>query len=351
MSLEKLVDAIGQIDPVYVEEAEQWKKEEPGRQADTEQSGRMPSKKRSQGRRRRFLYQILPTAACLVLLLSGALYIARNGLGIKGGSDKAAQDQNAGSDGMNSGEVSGEEIENCDDNDGAAQGSSSEIGDTTDDKPEQTHVPNTGLGQETLQEFLAAINEIDQIKLEYISQYGEADEASYKELGSLEELEAAYGITIQAAWLPTGMELTDYRSPAEQLVNEGTGGSAAYASARITYNAAGKVLNDNNTLHYMSRTGAQELFQSVRTVESGWIATLGEGQWETVTVQDVQMLIGHCQSGEDSCSEQNVIWSGSSTEEETANCYIAIFQKGKVTFTIITRGLSGQELFQLLTSI
>lgn len=316
MSLDKLMDAIGQIDPVYVEEAEQWKGE-----ADQ----RREKRQKKAALRRRLLHGALPTAACLALILMGAFFVIQNGGGAKKNADGSSCIEN---------DYSNE--------DGAKKPGNPNSGAASEEKNNQTANETDKVGDvETVdgldcfagQEYPITMNEIKVIETTCVP---EASAVAVTSTLSMEELQSYYGMAVQPSWLPEDMALSDYRNPALQpeWANQSNGAGQPDGSGQsvlqVGYDEAGNVVNDNNTLYYRDDTGKRELFLSVRTVEAGWIASLGEGQWETTEIQDRPVLMGHYR------------------DSTAADCYIAIFKKENVTFTIITKGFSKQELCKVL---
>lgn len=311
MRVEELIDAIGAIDPVYVREAEEWR------------------------RRQTFLYRnrkvLLPLAACLSLIVVGSAYgLFRNGglsgdKGMSGGAgmesaadagagapedaaaqaaedmaedagindvDEAAQSADtAGAADMNgkTGEAGADE--------GAAAGSASDAAGNTG--PDQASGADRQESGSLEQETRVVINEVTELRSEIYCMPGPASSQHLLP----EELAACYGVDVLPKELPEGYELTDV--PAE-----------GYA---IAYDEKGRLLDDHIRLFYENPDTGGRFTLSVRTTVSGEITGFADDELPVSLVGGNEVTIGHYREGTGAAQKDG---------------FLALFEKEGVQFAV-----------------
>lgn len=139
-------------------------------------------------------------------------------------------------------------------------------------------------------------------------------ESDHTDRLSADELQNYFGITIQPEVLPENLKLEE---------------SEGYL---IYYNAEGTVINDNNSLLYKDASGERSLTIGVRTVDMGEVTKFVSGERPSY-LNGVEVTIGHYKD---------------STE---ADCYLALFEKNGVYFTVKTEMLTEEEVLDVLREL
>ena len=103
------------------------------------------------------------------------------------------------------------------------------------------------------------------------------------------------------------------------------------AERSIYYNKDHQVVDDNNTFLYESEDGNRSLEIGVRTTESGIITEFEDDDLKTSEINNREVTIARL-----------------AAEDE---CYLAIFTKEGVTFTIQTKNLTEEELLMVLREL
>ena len=103
------------------------------------------------------------------------------------------------------------------------------------------------------------------------------------------------------------------------------------AERSIYYNKDHQVVDDNNTFLYESEDGNRSLEIGVRTMESGIITEFEDDDLKTSEINNREVTIARL-----------------AAEDE---CYLAIFTKEGVTFTIQTKNLTEEELLMVLREL
>ena len=103
------------------------------------------------------------------------------------------------------------------------------------------------------------------------------------------------------------------------------------AERSIYYNKDHQVVDDNNTFLYESEDGNRSLEIGVRTMESGIITEFEDDDLKTSVINNREVTIARL-----------------AAEDE---CYLAIFTKEGVTFTIQTKNLTEEELLMVLREL
>lgn len=142
----------------------------------------------------------------------------------------------------------------------------------------------------------------------------EAEQLAYVNASELEEY---FNVTIFPAWLPDGLSMQE---PAR-------GYSIAYGSSR-------SVLNDNNMLVYRDASGTRELCVSVRTVEAGEVLSFAETGLKSTVIDGTELTAGHYKA-----------------DQQQEDCYLAVFRKENVDFTIQAKNLTRDEVENVLYSM
>lgn len=296
MKMEELADAIGAIDPVYVEEAERWKRAD----------GKSGAKRKNYRTWR--LKRILPVAACLCVAAAGGIYgvwndgSPRTEDSIVGSAEYAAD---SAAEGMES----------------AAESAGLDSAEDTfsDASPEASAATAESPGEDLDMEadgMRVVINEIEELQAAVCDIAETAEERYF----TAEELEEYYGVRLLPDSLPEGF----------------TSGETAEKEYTVLYDENGKVINDNIKLSFRNNDTAGELDISVRTTESGEIISFAEPDPEISRIYGRDVTIGH-------------YTARSGMIEESA--YLAIFKKGGVTFTLQGRNLSEEDFLGVLENL
>lgn len=285
MKREQWEDAVGKIDPAYVREAEQWKKLS----------------------RRAFLTKrVLPMAACICVLLTGAAF-GRNRL----------------FDGGSTGDTCGVEMaaENQADRPESAQDTAAEAEDEKENT--KTFVENEA---ETVQDMAAGsveslqgskegqeddifINSVDQLKTICIDIGADHE----KHFGA-EKAQEYYGVKVLPEQIPEGLNVSEE------------------PSFTVAYSKSGEVVLDNNTFSWKNEDGSIQLDVNVRTVDSGTITGVEEDDLKASKINGTEVDILQY------------------TREDVA-CYVALFEKEGVDFTISSVNLTEEAFLTVLQEL
>lgn len=285
MKREQWEDAVGKIDPAYVREAEQWKKLS----------------------RRAFLTKrVLPMAACICVLLTGA-----------------ALGWNRLFDGGSTGDTCGVEMaaENQADRPESAQMEAAEERDEKEstktfieDKTETAQDTAAGSveslqGGKEGQEDDIFINSVDQLKTICIDIGADHE----KHFGA-EKAQEYYGVKVLPEQIPEGLNVS------EEL------------AFTVAYSKSGEVVLDNNTFSWKSEDGSMQLDVNVRTVDSGTITGYEEDDLKVSKINGTEVDI--------------LQYTG-----EDVACYVAIFEKEGVDFTVSSVNLTEEAFLTVLQEL
>ena len=285
MKREQWEDAVGKIDPAYVREAEQWKKLS----------------------RRAFLTKrVLPMAACICVLLTGAAF-----------------GWNRLFDGGSTGDTCGVEMAagNQADRPESAQDTTAEAEDEKENT--KTFVENEA---ETAQDTAAGsveslqgskegqeddifINSVDQLNTVCID-IG----ADHEEQFGAEQAQEYYGVKVLPEQIPEDLNVSEE------------------PSFTVAYSKSGEVVLDNNTFTWKNEDGSMQLDVNVRTVDSGMITEAYEDDLKASGINGTEVDILQY------------------TREDVA-CYVALFEKEGVTFTVSSKNLTEEAFLTVLQEL
>ncbi len=331
MRTDDLIDAIGEIDASFVQEAETW---------------RRPAKKRFRAGR------FLPVAACLALLFGGALALWKTGKhagdGMSGGMESADVDGEDSADAVDMGAEDGfaadpGEAQDADAQAGAAGGAGAEAQDASAQDGSSGASANVqGSGEEGLldagnapgraegtpsnatggamEESILAeedsapicVNEIQEIQVSNI----DIAAADRVEVYTAEGLEGYYGVRVIPEKLPRGL----------------TPVFGAEESFSVGYDREGKVIYDNNELGFSGASGGRTLRIAVRTVDAGEIVSFADSDLVSSSIYGTEAVIGHYMDGD-------------------KELYLVLFEKGGVRFTVQSENLKEAEVLGLLDGL
>ena len=290
------IDAIGKIDPAYVKEAEQWSKA---------------------AQKKRNLRHFTAMAACVCILLAGA--VVSFDLWVQN-KDTGAETESAVAEGMNEGASAKNER-----NDTA-------IATAEEEQTEEVEVTSVEESADANEQIM--INEVSELTTIAID-VGNGQE----ERMSAEELEQYYGVTVFPKNLPENLVAyaeehdtdTAYVQSSIQPLDGEKEKNQTTAERSIYYNKDHQVVDDNNTFLYESEDGNRSLEIGVRTTESGIITEFEDDDLKTSVINNREVTIARL-----------------AAEDE---CYLAIFTKEGVTFTIQTKNLTEEELLMVLREL
>lgn len=285
MKREQWEDAVGKINPAYVREAEQWKKLS----------------------RRTFLTKrVLPMAACICVLLTGA-----------------ALGWNRLFDGGSTGDTCGVEMaaENQADRPESAQDTAAEAEDEkentktfAEDEAETAQDTSAGSvedlqGGKEGQEDDIFINSVDQLKTICIDIGADHE----KHFGA-EKAQEYYGVKVLPEQIPEGLNVSEK------------------PSFTVAYSKSGEVVLDNNTFSWRSGDGSMQLDVNVRTVDSGTITGVEEDDLKVSKINGTEVDI--------------LQYTG-----EDVAYYVAIFEKEGVDFTVSSVNLTEEAFLTVLQEL
>lgn len=290
------IDVIGKIDPAYVKEAEQWSKA---------------------AQKKRNLKHFTAMAACVCVLLAGA--VVSFDLWVQN-KDTGAETESAVAEGMNEGASAKNER-----NDTA-------IATAEEEQTEEVEVTSVEESADANEQIM--INEVSELTTIAID-VGNGQE----ERMSAEELEQYYGVTVFPKNLPENLVAyaeehdtdTAYVQSSIQPLDGEKEKNQTTAERSIYYNKDHQVVDDNNTFLYESEDGNRSLEIGVRTTESGIITEFEDDDLKTSVINNREVTIARL-----------------AAEDE---CYLAIFTKEGVTFTIQTKNLTEEELLMVLREL
>ena len=290
------IDVIGKIDPAYVKEAEQWSK--------------VAQKKRN-------LKHFTAMAACVCVLLAGA--VVSFDLWVQN-KDTGAETESAVAEGMNEG--------------ASAKNERNDIAIATAEEEQTEEVEVTSVEESADANEQITINEVSELTTVAIDMGYEQEERM-----SAEELEQYYGVTVFPKNLPESLVAyaeehdtdTAYVQSSIQPLDGEKEKNQTTAERSIYYNKDHQVVDDNNTFLYESEDGNRSLEIGVRTMESGIITEFEDDDLKTSVINNREVTIARL-----------------AAEDE---CYLAIFTKEGVTFTIRTKNLTEEELLMVLREL
>lgn len=290
------IDVIGKIDPAYVKEAEQWSKA---------------------AQKKKNLRHFTAMAACVCILLVGA--VVSLDLWVQN-KDTGAETESAVAEGMNEG--------------ASAKNERNDTAIATAEEEQTEEVEVTSVEESADANEQITINEVSGLNTIAIDVgYGQ------EERMSAEELEQYYGVTVFPKNLPESLVAyaeeydtdTAYAQSSIQPLDGEKEKNQTSDTRSIYYNKDHQVVDDNNTFLYESVDGNRSLEIGVRTTESGIITEFEEDDLKTSVINNRDVTIARL-----------------AAEEE---CYLAIFTKEGVTFTIRTKNLTEEELLMVLREL
>ena len=290
------IDVIGKIDPAYVKEAEQWSKA---------------------AQKRRNLKHFTAMAACVCILLVGA--VVSFDLWVQN-KDTGAETESAVAEGMNEGT--------------SAPNERNETAVATEEEEQTEEVEVTSVEESADANEQITINEVSGLNTIAIDVgYGQ------EERMSAEELEQYYGVTVFPKNLPESLVAyaeeydtdTAYVQSSIQPLDGEKEKNQTSDTRSIYYNKDHQVVDDNNTFLYESVDGNRSLEIGVRTTESGIITEFEDDDLKTSVINNRDVTIARL-----------------AAEDE---CYLAIFTKEGVTFTIQAKNLTEEELLMVLREL
>lgn len=290
------IDVIGKIDPAYVKEAEQWSKA---------------------AQKKRNLKHFTAMAACVCILLAGA--VVSFDLWVQN-KDTGAETESAVAEGMNEG--------------ASAKNERNDTAIATAEEEQTEEVEVTSVEESADANERITINEVSELTTIAID-VGNGQE----ERMSAEELEQYYGVTVFPKNLPENLVAyaeehdtdTAYVQSSIQPLDGEKEKNQTTAERSIYYNKDHQVVDDNNTFLYESEDGNRSLEIGVRTMESGIITEFEDDDLKTSVINNREVTIARL-----------------AAEDE---CYLAIFTKEGVTFTIQTKNLTEEELLMVLREL
>ena len=295
------IDVIGKIDPAYVKEAEQWSKA---------------------AQKKKNLRHFTAMAACVCILLAGA--VVSFDLWVQN-KDTGTETESAVAEGINEGTSAKNER-----NDTAI--ATAEEEQTEEEQTEEVEVTSVEESADANEQI--TINEVSELTTVAIDVgYGQ------EERMSAEELEQYYGVTVFPKNLPESLVAyaeeydtdTAYAQSSIQPLDGEKEKNQTSAERSIYYNKDHQVVDDNNTFLYESEDGNRSLEIGVRTTESGIITEFEDDDLKTSVINHRDVTIARL-----------------AAEDE---CYLAIFTKEGVTFTIRTKNLTEEELLMVLREL
>jgi len=290
------IDVIGKIDPAYVKEAEQWSKA---------------------AQKKRNLRHFTAMAACVCILLAGA--VVSFDLWVQN-KDTGAETESAVAEGMNEG--------------ASAKNERNDTAIATAEEEQTEEVEVTSVEESADANEQITINEVSELTTIAIDMGYEQEERM-----SAEELEQYYGVTVFPKNLPENLVAyaeehdtdTAYVQSSIQPLDGEKEKNQTTAERSIYYNKDHQVVDDNNTFLYESEDGNRSLEIGVRTMESGIITEFEDDDLKTSVINNREVTIARL-----------------AAEDE---CYLAIFTKEGVTFTIQTKNLTEEELLMVLREL
>lgn len=311
MKIDDLLDAVGKIDPVYIEEAE----------------------KTRFVRHRRAKYWV-PAAACAALLILGGsfgLWRLDNGAadmaesaGEAAGAADAAESTGEAAGAADAAESAGETADmaqnSADAADAAASGEEAAAAEGTAPRNDEETVNGAtpeyaeDLEPETA-ETIWKVNEVDELQTAVACGAAPASVEYY----TAEELETYYGIRILPETLPGDYALED----------------AAEKKYTVGYGSDGSVIEDNCTLLFHDTHGG-ELRISARTVDMGEMTSFADTKLAVSVIGGNKVTVGHYRTGNGGGE------SGG---------YLAVYEKDGVTVTVEGIAMKEADFKNVLESL
>lgn len=289
MKIDELLDALGKIDPVYIEEAE----------------------KTRFARRRRVKYWVPAVACAALLVLGGSFGLWRLDNGASGMTESAGEAAGAADMAESTGEAAGKTdmaesaAEAADAAEGAAPENAADAAEgVAPENAADDGVAVAGAMPEYAEdaaseaaETVWKINEVEELQTAVACGAAPASVKYY----TAEQLEAYYGIRILPETLPGDYVLED----------------AAEKKYAVGYGSDGSVIEDNCTLLFKDAHGG-ELRISARSIDMGEMTSFADTKLATSEIGGTEVTVGHYRIG-------------SSGESDG---YLAIYEKDGVTVTV-----------------
>lgn len=310
MKIDELLDALGKIDSVYIEEAEKVRF----------------------ARSRRVKYWA-PAAACAALLILGGsfgLWRLGNGAadmaesaGEAAGKTDMAESVEAADAAASGVAENAEETAPSGGADGAVPEESVEgtasAGSTDQAAPAESAdeaVLTESAGENAAAENVWKVNEVGELQTAVACG---AESPAKVEYYTAEELEAHYGISILPELLPEGYAL------------EGT------ETYTVGYDADGNVVEDNCTLIYRDSETGGELRISARTVDLGEMTSFADTKLAASVIGGTEVTVGHYRTGSSGSGERDG--------------YLAVYEKDGVTVTVEGTAMKEADFRMALESL
>lgn len=291
MKIDELLDALGKIDPVYIEEAE----------------------KTRFARRRRAKYWVPAVACAALLVLGGSFGLWRLDNGAADMAESTGEAAGAADMAESTGDAAGtadmaeSAAEAADASDAAAPGEKADAaegtasGNVADDGAAVTGaVPEyaENAGPEAA-ETVWKMNEVEELQTAVACGAAPASVEYY----TAEQLEDYYGIRILPGTLPGDYALED----------------AAEKKYAVGYGSDGSVIEDNCTLLFKDAHGG-ELRISARTIDMGEMTSFADTKLAASEIGGTEVTVGHYRIGSSGSGE--------------SDAYLAIYEKDGVTVTV-----------------
>ncbi len=317
MKTDAIMDAIGEIDFKYVQEAEEYR-------AERNPGGRSAARSRSGGYKK-----LLPLAACLALALGAGAYGLRYGAGEgadAGGMSGAAEESvdMAGSAPMEgaAAESGGQKKSAEESGAGAMDAGAADSG--AEECREAENMMETGIAGEQVY-----VNEITEVTRTCYDIAGPVRTEYY----SADALEDYYGTKLVPQTIPEDLRMSEDLSEtkhaaAEDLSSgEAEAGTAPFA---VGYDAEGNVVDDNNRLCWQNEDGTRSLVIAAYTVPAGEVLSFPQEDLKYSLIAGREVMLTHFADG------------------QGADNYLAYYVKNGVTVTAESCGMTQEELLNVL---
>lgn len=347
MNTDEMMDAIGKIDLKYVQEAEEYHAKKRGGSAAW------------YGRYKR----LLPAAACLALMIVGSgvygLLSAGDGADKSGGTDGVAMESAA-----DAGASDGGAVEN------AAEEAALEDAGASDlyaNAPQNNAAGERIYVNEITEMTVASYDIAGPVRTEYYSA-GELEEyygtrivpqklpgdltaaagdfASDKqgvlrgdadleaETSKDEQMSAGAGAAgtpdAEDAASADGAETSDVSDMAAETDKTSCAAEESATGYAVGYDDEGNVVDDNNELCWQNKDGTRSLAVAARTVPAGEVVLLEQKDLEYSQIAGCEVMLTHYR------------------DAQGADCYLALYEKGGVTVTVSSRGMTQEEVVSVL---
>lgn len=340
MNTDEMMDAIGKIDLKYVQEAEEYHAKKSGGSAAW------------YGRYKR----LLPIAACLALVIVGSgvygLLSAGDGADKSGGADGAAMESAA-----DAGASDGGAMENAAEEPAPGDAGASDLYAYSS----QNNAAGERIYVNEITEMAVACYDIaGPVRTEYYSA-GELEEYYGTRIvpGKLpgdfiaadgafasEETAGLRGEPDTGAGTPVKENMADKAEEdgapagaadmtADVVETDKTSGAAVESAAgyAVGYDGEGNVVDDNNELCWQNKDGTRSLKIAARTVLAGEVVLLEQKDLEYSQIAGCEVMFTHYQ------------------DAQGADCYLALYEKGAVTVTVSSSGMTQEEVVSVLEEL